>query len=131
VPRTTGPLTGGNATCAVDLSGNRTPRAPTFTANINATYKVPTTIGDIALTGTVYHNSGFAWDSDNRLRQPDYTTVNARASWTSSDGRYEITAWGKNLTNKYYFDYISASPTRDSGQPAMPRSGGVSFGMHY
>ena len=130
-PHTTGPLTGGNLTCAADLSGRSTPRSPKFTASLNAIYKVPTSIGTLTFTGTVYHNSGFTWDAEARLRQPEYTTLNARAAWKSINERYELSLWAKNLSNAYYFDYVSASPTRDSGQPAMPRSYGVTIGLHF
>ena len=130
-PHSTGAPTGGNLTCQADLAGFRTPRSPKFTGSLNATYTWPTSIGDIALTGSLYHNSGFVWDPDNRVRQPDYTLLGTTLSWTSLDGKYEARIWGRNLANEYYFNYLSDSGTRDSGQPAMPRTFGVAFGVHF
>lgn len=130
-PTTTGPLTGGNATCAADLTGFRTPRSPKFTGSISATYTIPASIGDFALTGSLYHNSGYAWDADNRLKQPKYTLLNATLSWTSPDQTYEVRVWGKNLTDKYYFNYVSGSASRDGLVADAPRTYGVSLGFRY
>ena len=130
-PQTTGPLTGGNRACAVDLTGERTPRAPTFTGSLAATYVLETDAGDFALTGSVYRNSGFNWDPDGRVKQPDYTLVGARLNWISPDRNYEVAIYGKNLTNAYYYDYASSSGTRDSGSPASPRTYGVTLTAHW
>lgn len=131
VPMQTGPVTGGNITCSADLKGNRTPRAPKFTGNISATYTLPTEAGDFALTGNLYHNSGFVWEADNRLKQSAYTLLNATLSWTSIDGKYDVSLWGKNLTKEYYYTYQSAGGARDSGAPAAPRTYGITIGLHY
>lgn len=131
VPTTTGPLTGGNRTCPADLTGFRMSRAPKFTASLNATYTVPTNAGDFALTGSIYHNSGYVWDPDNRLRQPAHTLLSSTLSWTSRNGKYEVRVWGRNLTNKYYFDYVSASGSRDGFVPAAPRTYGASLGVNF
>ena len=130
-PQTTGAPTGGNLTCQADLSGFETPRSPTFTASLNATYTWFTSFGDVGLTGSLYHNSGYTWDPDARVRQPEYTLLGTTLSWTSSDGKYEARIWGRNLTDEYYFNYMSGSALRDSGAPAMPRTYGVSFGAHF
>jgi len=127
----TGPLTGGGTTCFADLSGLRTARSPKFTATIAATYRIPTSIGDFALNGSFYHNSGYVWDPDNRLRQPAHELVNATLSWTSSDGKYEASVWAKNLLNTYYYTYMSASTFKLSGSPDMPRTFGVTAGLHF
>ncbi len=130
-PHTTGPVTGGSTTCSFDLTGFRTPRAPKFTGSLSGTYTLPTTSGDYALTGSLYRNDGFFWEADNRLTQPAYTIVNASLTWTSPNGKFDVSVWGKNLANAYYYTYSSASALRDSGSPAMPRTYGVSAGVHF
>ena len=131
IPETTGPLTGGNITCSADLSGNPGTHAPKFSMNLTGTYRVPTSVGDIALTGTFYHNSGFTWEPDARLRQPAYDLVNGTLSWTSRDGKYETGIWVKNLLNAYYYNYESSSTYADSGSPDLPRTFGVTFSFHF
>jgi iron complex outermembrane receptor protein len=128
---TTGAATGGNATCYANLSGNTTPRAPKFTGNITATYTLPTDVGDFVFTGSIYRNSGFVWDADNRLRQPDYTLVNGTVTWRSTNGKYDVSVWGRNLGDAYYYSFATAASTRDSGSPAMPRSFGATLGVHF
>jgi iron complex outermembrane recepter protein len=131
VPHTTGPLTGGNIACSADLTGNRTTRAPKFTATLNATYGVPTDIGLFEISGSFYHNSGFFWESDNRFAQPSYNLVGATLAWTSPDQHYRASVWGKNLGNTYYYNFISEGTFKDSGNPALPRTFGASFGVRF
>lgn len=130
-PTVTGPPTGGNLTCYVDLAGNDTTRAPEFTATLNASYTLPTDSGDFALTGSLYHNSGFYWEPDNRQHQDSFQLVNATLSWTSPDGRYEASIWGRNLTDTYRYSYVSTTGNRTSGSPEAPRTFGVTVGVHF
>jgi iron complex outermembrane receptor protein len=130
VPTTTGTRTGGNTTCAADLSGNRTPRSPKFTGNIGATYTLPTEVGAFTLNANLYHNSGFFWEVDNRFRQPSYNLVSAALGWTSSNKKYELRVYARNLLNEYYYSYFSEGTLRDSGTPEMPRNYGVVGTVH-
>jgi iron complex outermembrane recepter protein len=130
-PRTTGPITGGNIACSADLTGNRTTRAPKFTGSVNASYAIPTDIGAFEVSGSFYHNSGFFWEADNRTRQPSYNLVGAVLSWTSSNDHYRASLWAKNLTNAYYYTFVSEGTNKDSGSPALPRTYGASFGVKF
>lgn len=130
-PQVSGPLTGGNTVCSADLAGKRTTRAPTLTFTASATYTLPTTAGDFLLNGTLYHNSGFFWEPDNRLQQPRYDLVNASLGWIAPDKKYEVKLYGKNLLNQYYLAYASESTTRDSFSPEMPRNYGVELTVHF
>ena len=130
-PRTTGPLTGGNTVCSADLAGNRTTRAPKLSFTASATYTLPTDSGDFSVNGTLYHNSGFFWEPDPRLRQPAYDLINASLSWIAPDRKYEVRLYGKNLLDKFYIAYASESTTRDSFSPEMPRNYGVELTVHF
>jgi iron complex outermembrane receptor protein len=129
--RLPGALTGGNVQCAADLSGNRTVRTPKFTGSANASYTLPTEIGDFILSGNVYHNSGFFFAADNRTTQRRYNLVNATLTWRSSSNKFELGAYVKNLSNAYYATYGSESTLRDSQSPAAPRTFGVTAGVHF
>ena len=130
-PATTGALTGGNSVCSVNLAGNQTTHAPKLTFTASATYTLPTRSGDFSLNGTFYHNSGFFWEPDNRLRQPRYNLVNGALSWISPSRKYEVKIYGKNLLNEYYLAYASESTTRDSYSPEMPRNFGGEVTVHF
>ena len=131
IPRTTGPLTGGNTSCFGDLGGNRTTRAPKFTMTLTGTYTLPTDIGEFSLNTTLYHNSGFFWEPDNRFAQPTYDLLNATLAWTSPDETYQIRVYGRNLLNKYYYSYFSESSRGDSGSPEMPRNYGAALTVRF
>jgi iron complex outermembrane receptor protein len=130
-PMATGPATGGYRTCTADLAGNAVPRSPKFTASIAATYTLPTAIGEFALNGSLYHNSGFVWALDNQLRQPSYNLVNTSLNWTTTDKKYEVRFQVKNLFNQYYFSFASENTSRFAVSPAMPRSYGISATAHF
>lgn len=130
-PATTGPLTGGNTTCVADLTGFRTSRAPKFTGSIAANYVLPTNVGDFGVNASLYHNSGFFWEPDNRYAQPKYDLVGLTLSWTSPDQRYNVKVYGRNLLDEYYYSYFSESSGRDSGSPEMPRNYGASLTVRF
>jgi iron complex outermembrane receptor protein len=131
VPMTTGPVTGGDSACAADLSGYPVPHAPKVVVSLNATYVFPTATGDYSATVSDYHNSGFSWELDNRLRQPTYELLNGELSWVSPDKRYELKAYGRNLLNKYYYTFLSEGSLDDWYTPAMPRNFGGTVIVHF
>lgn len=131
VPMSTGAPTGGNLACAGDLSGNTTVRTPKFTGNVGVQYTMPTTAGDFSLATNLYHNSGFYWDPDNRTRQVRHNLLNASLTWRSESGHYEVSLWGKNLLDDYYIVTGNSSASRFSQSPGLPRTYGVSLGVHF
>src|SRR3546814_13606882 len=69
-----------------NAKGNDLPNAPKLTANLSATYVIPSSIGDISFTGNVYYNDGRFAEVDNRLRDGSYTLVDASVGWKSTEG---------------------------------------------
>lgn len=131
LPQSTGPATGGNLTCAADLTGNTTVRTPKFTGNVGVQYTLPTSIGDVSLATNLYHNSGFYWDASNQTRQVRHNLLNATLTWRSTDERYEIGIWGKNLLDEYYITTGNSSGSRFSQSPGLPLTYGVTVGVHF
>ena len=62
-------------------------------------------------TGKIY------WADNNELSQSYYDVLNAQISFKRSD--YMLSFWAKNITNKKYNAYVSAtaSPTAQKGKP--------------
>src|SRR3546814_6380040 len=89
-----------------NAKGNDLPNAPKLTANLSATYVIPSSIGDISFTGNVYYNDGRFAEVDNRLRDGSYTLVDASVGWKSTDGTYGLRVWGKNLTDSYHYAQV-------------------------
>ena len=84
----------GNGT---DQSGNRIERTPEHQGHFTALYRIPLSIGTLSLSGEVKSQTETFFDPDNIVREEGYTTVNASVALDSSDGRWRIGLWGRNL----------------------------------
>lgn len=116
---------------SIDASGNDTIRTPDFTGNLTAEYRIRSGMGDFPATLTVSHNSGFYFGADNRLEQEEYTLVNATFGWRSSDDKYGVTLWGRNLTDEEYWTQGVPSGLGDLVAPAAPMTYGVRFDVSF
>lgn len=124
-----GPRTGGNATCSGDASGNRMIQAPKFTYNLGANYKLETGVGDFTADVGLYHNSGYFFEPDNRLRQRPYSVVNAQLSWMPVQ-HYRVSLWANNILGEKYFTYLSSTVT-DAYTPAAPSTYGATLAFDF
>lgn len=89
----------------LDLKGNDLPRAPRFTASVVAQYGIPLDSGANISTQIEYqHQDEFYFTSFNTsfAEGGRYDLVNARLSFTSPGEKWEIAAFGKNLTDEAY-----------------------------
>lgn len=89
----------------IDLSGNQMPKAPRVTATLGTDVDVPLrSLGKLTLRGELRYQSGMFFDQFNtpQLEQGGYTLLNARASYLTSEGHWEIALFGRNLTDKLY-----------------------------
>jgi iron complex outermembrane receptor protein len=126
-----GQAAGGNIQSVGDASGLDTVRTPRLTATIGADYRVAASNGEMNFALSYSFNNGFAWDPDNRLREPSYDVVSASAAWSPPSGAWSVQVWGRNLTGTQYCLYAAARTLLDSCSPAPPRMYGVTFSMHY
>ena len=122
---------GGNRQFAGDATDLDTVRTPKRTATVGADYRVAMLSGDVRFSASYSYNSGFAWDPDNRLRQPNYDVLNVSAAWSAPRDRWGVQLWARNLTATEYCLYAAARPLLDSCSPAPPRIYGVTFTTHY
>jgi hypothetical protein len=88
---------------------------------------VPVGTGDLNFVVSDYHNSGFAWDPDNRLRRPSYDVLNASVDWSAPNNAWAVRLWGSNLTGQRYCVFETATTLLDSCAPASPRTYGITF----
>lgn len=122
---------GGNTQSVGDATGFDTVRTPKGTANISSTYRWPVSRGNLKSVLSYYHNSGFAWDPDNRLRQSSYDVLNASIDWSAASNAWGVRIWGNNLTDTRYCVYETEQTLLDSCAPAPPRTYGVTLSAHY
>ena len=120
----------GNVAAVIDASGNPLIRSPDFTVSATVDYVKPIGTSEVGVSATVYMSDKFSYTFDNRVRQPSYETVNARAFWRSANG-LELAVWGKNLTNALYYQGASVLPGGDGIFFAPPRTYGVEARFHF
>nr|WP_246332153.1 TonB-dependent receptor [Sphingomonas chungangi] len=114
----------------IDASGNAMIRAPKFTVSGTASYKIDLPKGSVTISATPYWSSRVYYTFDERLSQAPYFTMDARIAWAPTD-RLTLSVFGRNLTDKTYATYITASQARDGVQFARPRTFGVALGFKY
>jgi iron complex outermembrane receptor protein len=116
----------------------RIPFAPDYTFNLNGEYRIPTRVGDFRLFGE-YIGRGTSYltqDNQEDGKVKPYGLLNARISWESPNGRYTLTAWGKNLTEEVYMVRLFDLFNQDLvGQKSIilgePRTYGVTLKLKY
>jgi iron complex outermembrane receptor protein len=115
-----------------DLSGNEITLSPEMTWNGLVQYDVP-----LAGAGTLTFQADFNYqdevyfDSLNNplLSEDDYWLYNGRISWTSTDERWEVAAWGRNLGDEEFLVYAFDLSFLGFHERMLgsPRSFGVEF----
>lgn len=110
-----------------DLSGRRVPYAPSNTLFLSAVYTLTlrscTWAREIEIAPTLRGTGSIYWDEDNSTRQPFY--LQAGFTWTLRADRWEVSLWGRNLTDTHYtvFSYESI------GNTFLQRGRGISAGL--
>jgi iron complex outermembrane receptor protein len=122
---------GGNTQRTGNATGFDTVRTPKGTATASAGYRVPVRTGNLNFVVSDYYNSGFAWDPDNRLRQPSYDVLNASVDWSALNNAWAVRLWGSNLTDQRYCVFETATTLLDSCAPASPRTYGITLSAHF
>ena len=88
-----------------DFTGNRLQTAPENTVSAGFNYRRP--VGDM---GSLLLNASYSWQDDyftGASNSPDflidsYGLVNASVGFETNDGRWRISLWGNNLSDKEY-----------------------------
>jgi iron complex outermembrane recepter protein len=123
-PATTFPY-GNCGSCSGSAAGNNLPVAPDFTGTLRVNYVIPMAAGSIDLNAVDAYNSGWWAGPDNLARQGAYNFVNALAGWNSRSGRYRVTVWGKNLTDKAVASRIASLFIGNTETLLPPRTYGI------
>ena len=108
--------------------GNRTPKTTRDTVNLGTRFEFPLSAAidgsfrlDFERRGDKY------WHPDNADIQDPVNLLNARLGFAGDN--WQVTLWGRNLTDEFYFEDFNAQPFTglpwNIGFPARPRSYGV------
>jgi iron complex outermembrane receptor protein len=126
-----GRLVGGNTVVSGDAAGFHTVRSPNLTAALSARYQLSTRLGELGLGVAYYHNAGFAWDPDNRLRQAAYGLSSASIEWTLPDEATVVRAAASNRNDAEVCLYATATGLGDLCSPRAPRSLSVDVSRRF
>jgi iron complex outermembrane receptor protein len=122
----------------VPLDGMEAPVSPAMSLNGMARYA-----HDMVNNSVLSLQVDFSWkddmffgpDNDPFESQEAYALVNLRAGWMSSDGRYELSAFAKNVFDEEYniFGFISSSAAFTGAYKVWgtPRWVGARFGINF
>ncbi|MDB5703257.1 MAG: TonB-dependent receptor [Sphingomonas bacterium] len=117
------PLLGGQS--VVNATGNDMIYAPRTSGNLSLDYRIPTSIGEFGLNATGSYRDKVFVSAANRLFIPAYAVVNTTLGWTSSDKRYGVQLWVRNLFDKDYYLNRTEQALGDIQFLAPPRTVGV------
>lgn len=120
-----------------NVAGNKLTNAPSVTANagFDATL-YEGSAGKFSATADLAYTSSQFFDVVNtaRLRQSGYALLSGHLAWSSDDERFNMSIWGKNLTNKFYFTSrvdLLAGFGFDYNHLAAPRTYGITVGTKF
>lgn len=93
-----------DATVALNLAGNRLPRAPEWTLSSGLTYVAPVASGDITASGEWRYSSRIYFDVFNQpfVQQQGFSLFNARLQYNNEPNDFYVAFFARNLTDKTY-----------------------------
>jgi iron complex outermembrane receptor protein len=117
---------GGNRSTVADVTGNRLPRTPEFSGNVNIAYD-HTYSDDSHIYGNtnLYLTDDIYWEPSNRIRTKAYGVLNGTLGYTFPGGVVSVELFGRNLTDRRYANYVVPSANADRTSYAPPRTFGV------
>lgn len=89
----------------INIAGKDLPTAPSFSMTGGIDLKLmDNDSGKLVLSGSGSYASSQFFEILNveRLKQRSYALFNAHLDWTSADGRWNASLWGRNLGQKFY-----------------------------
>lgn len=124
------PVLGNDIVNGVNLAGNRLPRSPRLTGNLNVSCEYP--VGSGALVGAAnwYSSSRVHFGAANQYSQGAFDVLNASLGYRAATG-WSASIWAKNLTDTTYLSSVVLSPLGAVGRYAEPRTYGVSVGYGF
>ncbi|MDB5712389.1 MAG: TonB-dependent receptor [Sphingomonas bacterium] len=121
------PLLGGQT--VVNATGNQLIYAPKLSGNLSLDYRIPSSFGEFAVNGSMSFRDKVFVSAANRLFIPAYAVVNGTLGWTSSDKRFGVQVWARNLLNKNYYLNRTEQALGDIQFLAPPRTVGVTLSV--
>jgi iron complex outermembrane recepter protein len=125
------PILGGDP---IVVDGNDLLRSPKWKTYLGGQYEHETAVGRFMVRLDSAYSASYYFDvfeaslpNQNTMKQGSYTLYNARLSWESLDGRYEVQGFVENLTDELYSETRQAIGTTGAilAEFSAPRRYGV------
>lgn len=117
-----------------NFSGAHLPRSPEQTLTMGGKLTLPIgSAGEIALRAEVQYKGELFFDPDNTIapaREPEHTLVDIGATYTPTVGNWEISVWGKNLSDQLYRENTLIVGDSGYSRYGAPRTYGVTLRYH-
>jgi iron complex outermembrane receptor protein len=118
--------------CATDLSGNAQLRSPDFQSSLIAEYTFGLgEVGDLRIRGEHIYQDDQYFDAGNTRAegayQPAYDLFNARITYVPANANWDLSVFGKNLTDEEYYRNVAIVGPTGTGTPGDPMTVGVSL----
>lgn len=122
---------------AVSLAGNTLRNAPKWSSSLAGKYRIPLEGGaTVSAGGSVDYRSRVYFDqfNDPLVGQGAITLLNGRLAYATPSGRWDVSLYGNNLTNKIYrlaANRIDVTGGNVLAFMAPPRTWGVEVAVRY
>lgn len=114
-----------------DFAGNRAVRTPKYSYTIGPNYSQDIGNGTLELGMDYAYNSGYFFDTQNTVRQPRYSVINARIGYLYQPAGLRVTVFGKNLTDEVYYVNRFQTDFATNSLFAAPRTFGVRLSYDF
>ncbi len=115
-----------------DFTGNSLRQAPEHSANLVLHYEHPWWDGNLRWRGDYRYQSESFREPDNLgTRQPGYSLFDASLTYVAGDHRWELSLWGKNLSNREYIAHLYVLGGNDYALFGTPRTYGASIAWNF
>ena len=114
----------------LDYSGASFPYSPTFSGASTLAWDVPlnSTYAFRAIINGRYESSAkTTLQEDPRLYIKPYGLMNMNVAFRRQDGKWELSAWVRNLTNQYYWSSAATNANTAVRFPGQDRTFGLTF----
>ncbi|MGX4676212.1 TonB-dependent receptor domain-containing protein [SAR92 clade bacterium H246] len=118
----------------IDLSGNRLPVAPEFTANLGVEYTHRLADIGSVIFGINYYFSEEKFFNENNgplQRQKSYSLLNTRIGYESADGHWLASLYGKNMTDEVIREFSFDDGFFHLETLAPPRTYGIEIAYNF
>lgn len=117
--------------CPHDATGTAVERTPDFSGNIAANYGFDLFGGRMMANANLFYSGSYYFDPAHQLKQPSYTLLNLKATWTDPSDHLDLSVFGKNVTDEEYFVSNFIDPSAARARYGEPATYGASLTYRY